>query len=286
MELREFRAGDGTKLVYRIWRKTREDSGANIALLHGLGIHGGRYARLATRLADEGRTVYALDLRGHGLSEGPRGRLGSKEILLSDIDLFLQLVTQDQENREVSLIGESMGGLLALAATSRNRNPVNTLVLLAPALRPHRRQILSREAFFDVAATSLRNRAVSLSLTGWRLESTAKLPFYVEETRRDPLTLRIINWRYVCTLAKIGWNWWRYAESIACPVLTLIGTSDFVVNVESVVSLHRKLRNSSCELMLLNGAYHALLWDTHEEQVVSSISGWLGNGECSRRQGA
>jgi acylglycerol lipase len=283
VELGELIAIDGTKLSYRIWKPTLGDSSANVALLHGLGIHGGRYAHLAARLLDQGQTVYALDLRGHGLSGGPRGQLGDERTLLSDIDAFLRVIEPDEKASRLCLLGESMGGLLALATTARNRNLVKKLVLLAPALRPHRRQVLSREALSDLFLTSLRNRTISFSLTGWRLESTARLPSHIEETRRDPLTLRSIDWRYACTLAKIGWNWSRYPEAIACPALILMGTNDLVVDSGSVVSLYRKLKSNSRKLEFLDGAYHALLWDTHVEQVLSSVSAWLGSVGPSHR---
>jgi alpha-beta hydrolase superfamily lysophospholipase len=46
-------------------------------LVHGLKDHSVRYKDVAVTFADRGISVYALDLRGHGYSEGVRDHLDS-----------------------------------------------------------------------------------------------------------------------------------------------------------------------------------------------------------------
>ena len=46
---------------------------AVMSLVHGLAEHCGRYEELAQHLNRNGIAVVGIDLRGHGLSAGPRG---------------------------------------------------------------------------------------------------------------------------------------------------------------------------------------------------------------------
>ncbi|MEX0906933.1 MAG: alpha/beta hydrolase, partial [Gemmatimonadota bacterium] len=59
------------RLSYRAWEAT--DPHAALIVVHGLGEHAGRYAGFGVRMAEAGISTFAMDLRGHGLSEGRRG---------------------------------------------------------------------------------------------------------------------------------------------------------------------------------------------------------------------
>jgi alpha-beta hydrolase superfamily lysophospholipase len=71
----DVRLGRGEALPGRVWAVGQPR--ALIAVLHGLGEHGGRYAALASDLADAGYTVAAIDLPGHGEALGHRGDMRS-----------------------------------------------------------------------------------------------------------------------------------------------------------------------------------------------------------------
>lgn len=60
-------AADGTELFVRTWRGG-DRVRATVQILHGMGEHSGRYARLAGRLVAAGYAVVAHDHRGHGQS--------------------------------------------------------------------------------------------------------------------------------------------------------------------------------------------------------------------------
>lgn len=63
---------DGLRLQGRYWKTPSVPTGV-VCLVHGLGEHGGRYAHVARRFNASGYAVVAVDLRGHGMSEGRRG---------------------------------------------------------------------------------------------------------------------------------------------------------------------------------------------------------------------
>ncbi len=63
---------------------------AAVVLVHGLIEHSGRHARTALELVRQGFAVHAMDLRGHGRSEGRRGDVRSFDQYLLDLDVFLR----------------------------------------------------------------------------------------------------------------------------------------------------------------------------------------------------
>ena len=60
---------------------------AVLALVHGMGEHGGRYQNVARILNRKGYALNGLDLRGHGQTGGPRGHLSYEEAS-NDVDLL------------------------------------------------------------------------------------------------------------------------------------------------------------------------------------------------------
>jgi len=74
---------DGLTLRGREW--PREPARGTIVLVHGLGEHVGRYAHIAAFFNDRGWRVVGYDHRGHGRSDGARGRLAAVDDLLIDL---------------------------------------------------------------------------------------------------------------------------------------------------------------------------------------------------------
>ena len=64
-------ASDGTNLFVR--DHSLKKSNEVILLIHGLGEHSGRYLNLIQDFNDKNISVFTIDIRGHGKSEGKRG---------------------------------------------------------------------------------------------------------------------------------------------------------------------------------------------------------------------
>src|SRR4051794_12318803 len=80
----------GLSLYYRGWEA--DDPRAAILIVHGLAEHSGRYQEFGRAMAGYGLSTYALDLRGHGMSDGRRGHVDRFDLLLQDVDRFRRQV--------------------------------------------------------------------------------------------------------------------------------------------------------------------------------------------------
>jgi pimeloyl-ACP methyl ester carboxylesterase len=88
--------------------------------------------------------VYGLDYEGHGRSDGLQGYVPDFELLVRDCDdYFTSVVVRSQSQSKRFLLGESMGGAVALLLHLRRPEFWSGAVLVAPMckiaddMRPH-----------------------------------------------------------------------------------------------------------------------------------------------------
>ncbi|MFF3688000.1 alpha/beta fold hydrolase [Streptomyces sp. NPDC002187] len=110
---------DGVRLAYRVWG---EPSAPPLVLVHGRGGSSADWTHIAGQLART-RRVYALDLRGHGLSDWPGGY--GFDVFRDDLSAFVRALGIGP----VDVIGHSMGAAAALLLAEEQPDLVARLVL-------------------------------------------------------------------------------------------------------------------------------------------------------------
>jgi acylglycerol lipase len=266
-----FTAGDGTGLYEQSWLPERETVAA-VAIVHGINEHSGRYGRLAEELNRRGYAVYAMDLRGHGRSDGPRALVRSFEQYLDDVEAFLRRVASRQPGKPVFLLGHSMGGAV-VAWLGITRTPaVRGIILSAPAVR------IGGEVF-----PVLRHLAALVSLV-WPTLRLVRMgygrisrdPAVVEAFRNDPL---VFHGRFpvrtgaeilrVAKLIQAG------ANRLTLPLLILHGTGDAVTDSQGSRILVARAGSADKTLRLYSGLYHDVFNEPERDQVVADLVAWL-----------
>jgi len=266
-----FAARNGLTLYEQVWLPEGEPLAA-VVVVHGINEHSGRYARLAEDLNRRGYAVYALDLRGHGRSDGDRAMVRTFDEYLDDVELLVARVAARQPGKPVFLFGHSMGGaIVALLSITRSPN-VCGLVLSAPA-------ILIAGGVFPVLRrlASLASRiwpTLRITRMGCRFISHDQAA--VEAFRNDPL---VFHGRFpVCTGAEILRAAKRIqtgARQITLPLLILHGTGDLVTDPQGSRLLVARAGSSDKTLRLYTGLYHEVLSEPEREQVVADLLAWL-----------
>ena len=102
----------GLSLYGRHW--AADNPRAVMSLAHGFGEHSGRYEPMAKHLNQAGISVLAVDLRGHGKTEGPRGVCKNYLDLSADVSALLEKSRSLYPDLPHYLFGHSMGGGLVL----------------------------------------------------------------------------------------------------------------------------------------------------------------------------
>jgi alpha-beta hydrolase superfamily lysophospholipase len=109
-----------------------------IVLLHGQGEHSGRYIHWPHYLKDQVGSIYLIDHRGHGQSTGIRGHVDHFDAYADDaaiaIRRYHRYLLDKYGKAEITLVGHSMGGLIAMRALLRHNLPVKSTVIASPMI--------------------------------------------------------------------------------------------------------------------------------------------------------
>ena len=112
----------------RVAERGPED-GPAVVMLHGWGASLYMYRHGLERLPELGLRTIAIDLRGYGLSDKPlESNSYSLNAYCADVDALLDEIRA----RDVTLVGQSMGGGLSLRYAIENPSRVSKLVLINP----------------------------------------------------------------------------------------------------------------------------------------------------------
>ena len=154
-------------------------SGRPLLLLHGLGGHLGHWEDNIPALAQHYR-VYALDIPGFGLSDKPQAADHNLEFLLRFLRGFLDV----QEIAQAVVIGNSLGGFLALQMALTYPQRVSALVLVdAAGLGPEIGWILKLQGLplLGDLVTMPSRRLVRLAVRSIFYDKAKATPQIVEE---------------------------------------------------------------------------------------------------------
>jgi pimeloyl-ACP methyl ester carboxylesterase len=102
------------RLHIREWAPTSPDHGRTFVLLHGLSSNARTWDQVAAALSAAGYPVFAVDQRGHGLSDKPADGYDF-ETITADLKALLEALSLENP----VLAGQSWGGNVVLAFTAR-----------------------------------------------------------------------------------------------------------------------------------------------------------------------
>jgi alpha-beta hydrolase superfamily lysophospholipase len=116
------------------WINPDVEPTAAILCVHGLGLHNGSYRAFGERMASKGVATYAVDVRGFGSWQQAKGRAEVDfEECLEDVRDTLKVIRRAHPGLPVFILGESMGGAIALRVTAKYPELVDGLISCVPS---------------------------------------------------------------------------------------------------------------------------------------------------------
>ena len=131
----EFTAKDNKKIKYLEWKV--ENPKMCVEIIHGMHDHAMRYDEFAKFLQANGISVYALDLRGHGMSAVDKEHLGLVPYtnawmkMVDDIDVLNTIIRKENPDKKLAMLGHSMGSILARTYAYKFGDYIDKLLLLS-----------------------------------------------------------------------------------------------------------------------------------------------------------
>jgi len=264
----------GHTLLYRAV-KPAGDAWARLVLVHGYGEHLGRHVHFLRWLAERGVACYALDLRGHGLSQGVRGYVGRWEEYLDDFQAFLDQCgfSGAQEGAlPTFVLGHSHGALVVAAAAIERSLTADGVILTAPYFRSRMYVPRWKRLLAHTLSGVLPRLAIPSGLQGEWMTSDAEM---IRDSLEDPLTLHTATVRWYTTTLRKQSEVLERASEFRLPLLVLMGDADPVADPVGAHDFYERAGSADKQFHLFPQFLHELLRETEREQLFRQILAWM-----------
>lgn len=241
-------------------------TGKTVIFIHGAQNDHSVWGLQSRYLAHHGYRVLAVDLPGHGRSGGPA---------LATIDELAQWVLElmnETQTPSASLVGHSMGSLIALATAGKAPTKVNALALVGSACPMRVSDVLLDAAANDEAKAI--EMIANWSYSGVNHQPGAPGPGFsvymggIRLMQRQPAGV-LLNDFLACH---------RYddaitaADNVTCPVLLVSGAQDMMTPPKAVAPLLKHLQQShqcpQVSQLILQNCGHSIMGEQPDELLA------------------
>lgn len=264
------KASDGIELFIQSF--TTENSENSVLLIHGLGEHSGRYNCLIDNLNNQKISVFTMDLRGHGKSQGKRGHSPSFYQLLEDIQLFIQVIKPLTGNQKRILYGHSMGGSLVINYLIRfSVKNIDGAILSSPAFKPAftppKIKVLMGSLFQHLIPSLTLNN--ELDLKGLSRDINV-----IDNYKNDKFVHDRLSIRLGLDLLKFGGIALKNAKEYNFPTLIVHGKKDILTSFQASKEFSE---NSGKKVTFIEfeNAYHEIHNESEKEELLNKIISWI-----------
>jgi alpha-beta hydrolase superfamily lysophospholipase len=269
----QLRLPDGTDLVTHDWPVPAPQAArGTVLIVHGLGEHAGRYAKLAAQLNEERWHVMAYDHRGHGASDGERGVIPTPEALIDDLGEVVGHAHR-VATRPLVLLGHSMGGAVAAGFVARHvgapKQPVHALVLSSPALAA--KLSVADKLKLNLGEKVAPNLAVGNGLDASKISHDEQV---VKAYQKDPLNHDRISPRLARMILNAGDAVRAAAPKWKLKTLLMYSGDDHLVDAEGSRLFRKTVPERLIEYQRYDALYHEIFNELSEEPQQRLIR-WL-----------
>ncbi|OAY71912.1 Caffeoylshikimate esterase, partial [Ananas comosus] len=271
----------GMKLFTCRWLPQNTPPKALIFLCHGYAVECSITMReTGIRLAKAGYAVYGMDYEGHGKSSGLQGYIPNFDDLVGDCSTYFMSVCEKHENKKKLrfLLGESMGGAVALLLHRKEPTYWNGAVLVAPMCK-----IADEMKPNPIMINILRK--LSNIVPKWKIVPTQDIrsnPYCYKgkprlKTGHELLMVSLdieknLNQKECVTCSNLK------DANVSLPFLIVHGGDDTVTDPSVSKLLHESASSRDKAFKLYPGMWHALTSGEppeNTELIFSDITAWL-----------
>ena len=266
-------ADDGAVLPLRSWVPDGAPRAVVLAL-HGFNDYSKAFENPALAWSKHGIATFAYDQRGFGRAPY-RGRWAGGERMARDAGIAVRLLRDRYRDTPLFLLGESMGGAIALTlATGDEPPPVSGLILAAPAVR-------GRAALGPLASSTLWFFGHTLPwypLTGegLNIRPSDNLEM-LRELFEDPLVIKATRIDAIYGLVDLMDAAALAAPKLRAPTLVLYGANEEVVSVDAARAFLESLPKppAPIRVAVYPEGYHLLFRDRSAEAAIEDVAAWI-----------
>ena len=271
---------DGYTLPLRSWKPSPFSPKAVLIALHGFNDYSNFFHAPGSYLAQQGILTYAYDQRGFGKT-GTRGFWSGKQAYLDDLKTAIELLRIRHRGIPLFVLGESMGGAVALTAMSQDQKPsIDGIILAAPAVwgretMPFYQRWLLSIATYTTPWLKLTGRGLKIKPSDniEMLRALGRDPFVIKETRVDA----------IFGLTNLMDSALASSSKFDSRSLILYGMRDEIIPKNPTLLMVQRLPKAASKrqrIAVYNNGFHMLLRDLEAETFWKDIATWIKNSKA------
>jgi alpha-beta hydrolase superfamily lysophospholipase len=263
-------AADGCKLFLRSW--IRAGSSDVLLILHGLGAHSGWFIDMCNELSTRGISVYAMDHRGFGRSEGIPGHIDRYHTYVEDIVSVVAEIRKRHPDANIYLFGHSMGAIFATHFAAKYQHMLAGVIYLNPWIQDSSRislgttlAILGGGIFKSQRSWQVAGGTETMTTNAEAIEMLQADPYW-RRTQTSSFLVQILNMR-MATL--------RQARLITIPALVMQAEADKAVLADGTRKLYEALAGSDKTWKTHPGYGHDSEFEADRSQMDNDLVAWI-----------
>ena len=245
---------------------------AVIFLVHGMGEHARRYEHVAEYFKNVNINTIAIDLRGHGNSQGKRGHMPSFEHMMNDLKLSISEIFSAYKGLPLILYGHSMGGNLIINYLLRSAEGISGAIVTGPYLRlgfePPKWKVLLAKLSANIYPSLSQS-------TGLEKIALARSSQVIQEYENDPLVHDKITASFFINIHQGGIDAITRSKELKTEILLMHGAKDRLTSPEGSKVFYSNA-GPNVRFHLLEELYHEIHNEPEKNEVFQLQLDWLG----------
>lgn len=263
---------DGLDLYWQAWKPDGACK-AVWAIVHGYGEHSGRYLNPVNYFVPRGYALYAYDLRGHGKSPGPRGHIQRFAEYLADTDAFVKFVRRQEPDRQIFLVGHSLGGLIVSAYVEEHGAGDLSGLIMSSAFLGFKMQVPAGKAALGRVMSRLMP-ALTMK-NDLSAEALSHDPAVVAAYDTDSLNHHVATARFFTEVTDAQARALARAETVRLPLLVVYAGADQIVDPDCSRVFFERAASADKTAHCYDGYYHEIFNEVGRADVFQDIERWL-----------
>jgi len=223
--------------------------------------------------------TFAIELSGHGKSDGTKGLINNYDNLILDIKNLVQFINYKYPNKNIFLLGESLGGALSLKFSILHKDLISGIILLAPLC-----DIPNNLKPSNIAKSILKKLSYvfpTYKLLGKKEFNGCLLPEYNKKRSNNKFSYNeklMLSTGRECIFF-IDWIK-NNGSNLDIPILIFHAKNDVITDYNATEQMFHALKSKDKEFVSVNYGHHSLLvplceYDIYPSIILSKICNWI-----------
>jgi len=251
-------------------RVSGDDVSCVVGIVPGYADYADRYERVQRAWAEAGIGSIAIDLRGHGRAEGPRGACKKWSEYLDDVTELFALLNPFAGTKQAFLFGHSFGGLVAASWALSNPKEQRGLLLSNPYMRVALPVPAIKKQAGKIVSAILPSIGLATGIRGEQLTHDVELARKYDD---DPLVFKNANARWFTESERAQEDVMSRARDLELPLYMVLGSEDPVV--AGGRELFEAAGSEDKTLDVRAGLLHEVLNEPEWPAIASAMAEWM-----------